>query len=154
MTGMVKETFAIIAIAGPKKEIEKLKDKRFEKVYYFPVPDNYGEFPDTTGYTAKNWMELESNLEDPALKPFMDKCMDAALQFTNDREKYCDKLGYINILKELFWPKFGGKVFAVIGSVSAEKIPFVFKHSMLKQHAKGNNGNGGPGFMEVLKRSY
>lgn len=112
----------VIALAGPGKDLQKLKsilrDHGFTEIHTFDVPDDYGCFPDTTGYTAENWEEMESDIEDGNLYKWMTKCMDVALEFTNRRSNIADKLGYRNINKTLHWPKFGGKIFAVTGHVT------------------------------------
>jgi len=116
---------AIIAVAGPTRETKGIKGvllkEGFDEVHIFDVPDDYGEFPDTTGYEREDWATIESDMEDPALFPFMTKCMDACLQFTLKWERTFDLLGHVHIENNLHWPKFGGKVFAVTGHITSFK---------------------------------
>ena len=100
------------------KEIEDI----FDEVKIFEIPDDYGEFPDTTGYTADNWETMSSDVEDSNLYPYMTKAMDAALEFVNRRYKTADKLGFKSLEKHIHWPKFGGKIFAVTGHVICKSI--------------------------------
>jgi len=123
---------SVIAIAGPQRLVKNMKAdlehaNLFELIHVFEIPDDYGEFPDTTGYTAENWETMESVMEDPALYPFMTKCMDVCLDFTNKKEKELDILGHDEINKFVHWPKFGGKVFAVTGHVVSNgmKVPAI-----------------------------
>lgn len=118
------EHHSIIAIAGPKADVWKLKkelEKEFDRVITFDVPDNYGEFPDTSGYVKKDWENIVIDKEDGSLYSFMTKCMDAAIDFTN---KKCDELdgrGFVKIEKAVHWPRFGGNIFAATGHVTGER---------------------------------
>ena len=116
--------WSMIAIAGPKAEIWQIKKdleqaKMFDKVVLFDVPDDYGEFPDTTGYTEENWEAITLDQEDGSLYGFMTKCMDACLDFSNKQADLADRLGLVEIHKNVHWPKFGGNIFAVTGHVTA-----------------------------------
>ena len=116
--------YSIIALAGPKKvtwPIRKDLQGMYDRIITFDIPDDYGEFPDTSGYTAQNWEQMQSNREDGSLFPFMTKCMDAVLEYTNDQVKRLDKADYIEIKQDVQWPKFGGDVFAVVGHVTAHE---------------------------------
>lgn len=114
---------SIIALAGPKGDIWFAKKKfekenMFDRIITFDVPDDYGEFPDTTGYTKEDWEKITLHKEDGALYPFMTKCMDAVLDFTNKESDQLDRLGYRQIEKNVHWPKFGGNIFACTGHVT------------------------------------
>lgn len=115
---------SIIALAGPRSDLWYAKkgfekEKMFDRIITFDVPDDYGEFPDTTGYTAEDWEKITLSQEDGALYPFMTKCMDAVLEFTNKEADAFDRLGYYRIEKSVHWPKFGGTIFACTGHVTA-----------------------------------
>jgi len=116
-------TWSIIAFVGPRHEISRIQglDEMFDKVMLFDIPDDYGEFPDTSGYTKENWGHLESAMEDPALFGHMTKCMDAVLDWTNSRASIAAQMFYQNVENLIMWPKFGGKIFAVAGVVKAHK---------------------------------
>jgi len=119
--------WSIIAIAGPRREIadtKKALEDTFDEVHIFEVSDDYGEFPDTSGYTAENWEEMQTEIEDGNLFPIMTKCMDCALDYTNKKERAADMLGCYDIKKSVHWPKFGGKIFAVTGHVTTGGMPF------------------------------
>lgn len=116
---------SIIALAGPKRDIESIKpniDKMFEKVIIFNIPDDYGEFPDTTGYEADNYTEFVSDMEDSNLYPYMMKCIDAVDDYNSSRSTILEKLGYRDIEAILTAPKFGGKVWCVAGIIKAFPI--------------------------------
>ena len=114
---------SMIALAGPKGDLwhakkEFEKNKMFDRIVTFDVPDDYGEFPDTTGYTAENWEQIVLHKEDGALYSFMTKCMDAVLDYTNKQSDHLDRLGYTDIQKNVHWPKFGGNIFCCTGHVT------------------------------------
>ena len=114
-----------LALAGPKRQIDEITraiamESGFSKVLKVYVPDDYGEFPDTSGYTREDFAELESSMEDPALYPFMTKCLDFVVEWNGKRMDKADKRGFVNTESFLHWPKFGGKVFACAGIVKAE----------------------------------
>lgn len=112
----------VIAIAGPKDLTGMIKDQikeLYDQVYIFDVPDDYGEFPDTSGYTSENFEQFESEVEDGALYPFMTKCIDAVMDWNTNRSNTLDRLGYQYIESFLHAPKFGGKVFACGGFIRA-----------------------------------
>ena len=110
-----------IAFVGPQRLLSVIENNEikemFSKVYWFHIPDDYGEFPDTTGYTKKNWENLESELEDNNLYPFMQKALDAIVEFNNKRAQSFAKMDYMDVEGFLHSPKFGGKVWAVGGAV-------------------------------------
>lgn len=113
--------WSILVITGPTREIKGIIDaelsEMFNEIKTFDITDDYGEFPDTTGYTADNWEKMSSQVEDSNLYPFMTRAMDAVLEFVNRRWNTADKLGYQNLERHSHWPKFGGKIFAVTGHV-------------------------------------
>lgn len=124
--------WSIITLAGTKCELWKLKkdiekEKQYDRVITFEMPGDFGEFPDTIDY--ENWETIELDQEDSAVFPFMQKCMDACIDFVNNKSEIVDKLGYMNIEGTIHWPKFGGTVFAVTGHVTAE--PMLLKKGML-----------------------
>jgi len=111
-----------LALVGPKQDLADIHDKlkdMFERIYIFHVPDDYGEFPDTTGYSKENWESLESTMEDPALYPFMTKAVDAIVEFNNNRMTTLDRLSCRDIESFVHAPKFGGKIWAVAGFIRA-----------------------------------
>jgi hypothetical protein len=116
---------SIIALSGPQRMVEKMKfpDGTYDKVCKFYIPDDHGEFPDTSGYTRADWAEISSDMEDSQLWPHMQKCMDAVLDFVLSKGDTLEKLGMMNIKTDVNWPKQGGKVFAVTGFVSWTSPP-------------------------------
>jgi len=123
--------FAIAAISGPIAKIKPLGEHlmaKFKKVELFPTPNDCGDFPNTEGYTAANWAQFESENEDGALFPFMTKCMDAVLDYTDNKyERQCNQYPG-RVEKHIHWPKFGGDVFAVTGHV------LVYPHRIILVH--------------------
>jgi hypothetical protein len=114
---------SMLALAGPKADVWYAKkkfeaQKMFDRIVTFDVPDDYGEFPDTTGYTSQDWEKITLQQEDGALYPFMTKCMDVVLEYTNHQADHLDRMGYQNIEKNVHWPKFGGTMFACTGHVT------------------------------------
>ena len=88
----------------------------FDEVIRFPISDDYGEFPDTMGYDSKHWETLESDMEDPALMPYMTRGADAVYErmspYANKYNKdYDDVEDFMNS------PKFGGPIFLCVGFV-------------------------------------
>jgi len=125
---------SVLALVGPQRfilEIEQQLKEMFEKLYTFYIPDDFGEFPDTLGYTSKDFKNLESEMEDTALFPFMQKALDAVLDFNNKRQATLDKLGYMDIESFLHAPKFGGKVWAVAGFVRAFAADYLNKSKII-----------------------
>ena len=110
-----------LALAGPKALLSEIREvyDTFNKVFRIVVPDDYGEFPDTTGYTQKDFETMESDMEDPALYPFMQQAMDRCLDWADKKASLADKMGLVDIENVIQWPKFGGKIFAVAGIVKA-----------------------------------
>src|SRR4030065_2229844 len=107
---------SIMALVGPKNETNKIKsnmEKMFDKLVVFDIPDDYGEFPDTTGYEADDYTQFESDMEDSNLYPYMMKCIDAVEDYNNSRSKTLEILGYRDIEAILTAPKYGGKVWCV-----------------------------------------
>ncbi len=118
------EHHSIIAVAGPKSDIWKLKknlEKTFDRVISFDVPDDYGEFPDTSGYIKDDWENIKIDKEDGSLYSFMTKCMDAAIDFTNKKTDEMDNRGFVEIEKAVHWPRFGGNIFAATGHVTGKR---------------------------------
>jgi hypothetical protein len=134
------EHHSIIAIAGPKAEVWSVKkalerDSEFGRVITFDVPDDYGEFPDTSGYVQKNWEDIVLSKEDGNLYGFMAKCMDAAIDFTNKKADELDNRGFLQIEKAIHWPRFGGNIFAATGHVTGKRndSPLVTPKTMYRQ---------------------
>ena len=124
---------SVIAVAGPdvflkQMGLDELRNM-FNKVRVFTIPDDYGEFPDTSGYDRDDWETLESDMEDPALFKTMQKCLDCVLDYNNKKIKQLDKRGHRNIEGFLHTPKFGGRVFAVAGVVrSSSPDTIIYPH--------------------------
>lgn len=120
------EHHSIIALAGPKSEVWSIKkalerDTEFDRVITFDVPDDFGEFPDTSGYVKEDWENIVIDKEDGSLYAFMTKCMDAAIDFTNKKADELDNRGFIQIEKTVHWPRFGGNIFAATGHVTGKR---------------------------------
>ena len=113
--------YSILVLCGPRhlEEAVGLAELRqsFSKVVMFNIPDDYGEFPDTSGYTSKEFATMESDSEDPALFKHMQKCVDAVVEYNNKKSKHLDRMGFTEVEGIIASPKFGGKVFAVAGLI-------------------------------------
>lgn len=125
--------YSILVLCGPKHlreelSIDELK-QNFNKVLMFYIPDDYGNFPDTSGYTAENFKNMESDSEDPALFKQMQKCVDAVVEYNNKKIKHLVRMDFREVEGIIASPKFGGKIFAVAGIIKA--IPPGAKYSKL-----------------------
>ena len=86
----------------------------FSRVVRFPIPDDYGEFPDTTGYESGNFENMASDMEDPALLKFMMRGIDCVDEANETAGKRCDmKYDYVENFMSI--PKFGSRVFLCVG---------------------------------------
>lgn len=125
------KNYSCMAIAGSSGEIGNMHSKligTFNDVFTFSIPDDHGNFPDTTGYEAKNFAELESTIEDPALFRSMQRCLDAVVDKVDRKfERYCRQYPG-RVEKFVHWPKFGGSVFGVVGFVN------VYPHAISLVH--------------------
>jgi len=115
--------WSIIAISGPEIETRKarhdiLSEQLYNKVLAFGHPDDYGLYPDTSGYDSDNWEDVELLDEDGNLFRHMTKCMDAVLEYVNKKYKKASNLYPGEIEKSIHWPKKGGKMFFVTGHVT------------------------------------
>lgn len=115
--------YSILVLCGPRHlkgelGLDELK-QNFNKVIMFNIPDDYGEFPDTSGYTSENFKDMESDSEDPALFKQMQKCVDAVVEYNNKKIKHLVRMNFREVEGILASPKFGGKVFAVAGIIKA-----------------------------------
>ena len=110
--------YQCIAIAGPRGMVDKIEglEELFDSVHIIHVPDDFGEFPDTSGYTAEDYSEMQSNMEDPALYKYMQNAMDFIMDKTINKSQFLEGMGMINIENNISWPKFGGKVYVVAGA--------------------------------------
>ena len=115
--------YSILVLCGPRHleselGLEELR-QNFSKVVMFVIPDDYGEFPDTSGYTSEKFKDLETDVEDPALFKQMQKCVDAVVEYNNKKIKHLVRMDFTEVEGIIASPKFGGKVFAVAGIVKA-----------------------------------
>jgi len=109
-----------IAITGPRKHVKKLSKRlhgMFDRVIQLPCPSDHGAFPDTTGYTSKDWENLEVEGEDPTLYRYMQNCIDAITTFNDEIIRQYDKRGYRHLEGFIHAPKFGGTCWAMAGIV-------------------------------------
>lgn len=125
--------YSVLAIAGPHEEAmlaksEMLDAKMYNKVYAFGHADDYGNYPDTTGYEDGNWEDIELVDEDSNLYKYMTKCMDAVLEYVNKKYTYCCGVYGGNVEKHIHWPRKGGKMFFVTGHVIVEAGKVVTLH--------------------------
>ena len=114
------KTYGCMAIAGSSEDVGNIHREMlniYNEVSIFSVPDDHGSFPDTQGYTAENFADLESVSEDPQLFKVMQKCMDFVMDKVDRKyERFCMQYPG-RVEKFIHWPKFGGNVFAVVGFV-------------------------------------
>lgn len=131
----MKYVKSIIALAGPRRDLDKIKlDDKYDEVLKFSVHSGAGEFPDMGAYEhvvedengnkklSWDWQTFKSENEDGALYPYMTKCADAVMDYVFKRAEQLEKLCFQDIVTTIHGPKFGGKVFAVIGFVEYETV--------------------------------
>jgi len=113
-----------IAITGPRRQVKKMAKHlpMFDRVIQLPCPSDHGAFPDTTGYTSKDWENMEVHGEDPALHRYMQNCLDAIVDFNDQIIRQYDKRGYQALEGFLHAPKFGGNCWAMIGIVRGHSL--------------------------------
>ena len=123
--------YSCMAIAGESGDIGEVHRQSvglYNDVGTFSIPDDFGWYPSTEGYTAENFAQMESTIEDPALWSSMQKCMDYVMDHVDKKyERFCTQYPG-RVEKFIHWPKFGGKVFAVIGFVK------VYPHAITLVH--------------------
>jgi len=114
---------SIITFTTPEYLVSKLDipwfKEKFNKVLIFRIPDSYGEFPDTTGYENSDWQNLETQCEDPALFKYMQRAIDAVIDYNDKKIRQYEKRGWIKVEGILQAPKFGAKIFCASGIVKA-----------------------------------
>ena len=125
--------YSIIAIAGPERLAKQtraaiLGEDKFNKVVCFAHPDDYGDYPDTSGYERDDWESIELLDEDGNLYKYIMKCVDAVDDYVNKKYKFaCDRFpGQVE--KNVHWPKEGGKMFFVTGHVTVQAGSVVTVH--------------------------
>ena len=104
----------------------------FHKVLVFRIPDDYGEFPDTSGYERKDFEKLESNLEDPNLYKYMQRALDAVVEFNDKRLIRFEKRGYEDLEGFIHAPKFGSRIFCTIGIVRGRQSGMIISPNQYK----------------------
>ena len=123
----VLKHYAIIAITGPKPMVREarrniMEHGKYNKVVVFPHTEDYGDYPDTTGYEDENWEQIELLNEDSALYKYMLKCIDAVDDYIDKKYKrMCDMFSG-DVEKVVHWPKTGGPLFFVTGHVTVDSV--------------------------------
>lgn len=117
---------AIIAMAGTKEDLQIAcqfpPDITWDKVVKIEIPDDHGEFPDTSGYNLKKWAAFESNREDSQLHGYMQKCVDAVLDFVTRNSERLSTLHFKNIESIVTGMNEGGSIFVLAGFVNYAPI--------------------------------
>ncbi len=115
--------YSILVLCGPRfavsAELDAELRQTFSKVIVFIIPDDYGEFPDTSGYTRKDFAKMKLENEDSGLYKYMTKCVDAVNEYNDKKMKHLDNLGFREIDASFSCPNFGDKAFAATGIVKA-----------------------------------
>ena len=115
---------SVIALAGAKKELMVATsfppEVQWDKVIQIEIPDDHGDFPDLSGYTAKDYAALESVAEDGQLQGAIQKCVDAVLDYTDKNAQRLERLNFQDIKTTVAGMNTGGKVFVLAGFVSYE----------------------------------
>lgn len=125
--------WSIFVVSGPDnlaKETRReiLNQGLYDKVICFGHPDDYGEYPDTSGYESEDWENIELLEEDSNLYKYMMKCVDAVDDYVNKKYKHACELYPGSVEKTIHWPKEGGKLFFITGHVTVEANSTVTFH--------------------------
>ena len=119
-------SMSIIAMAGTTRDLEIASqfppEVKWDRVVKVVIPDDHGEFPDVSGYTAKDFEQFESAMEDAQLMRYMTACVDAVLDFTIKNANRLEKLSFQNILTRMCGMNTGGAMFVVAGFVDYEPL--------------------------------
>ena len=119
-------SLSIIALAGTTRDLETASpfphEVKWDRVVKVEIPDDHGEFPDTSAYESADFAEFESKMEDHQLFHYMTKCVDAVLDFTTKNADRLAKLNYRNIHCAMHGMKTGGQMFVVAGFVDYEPL--------------------------------
>jgi hypothetical protein len=113
--------YSIIALSGPHAELQSIQfpdEVKFDRRIDFPTPPSgVGNFPDTSGYTRRDYEKLSLTNEDSQLHKYMMKCVDAVDQFASQKIKSLEKLGMDDIRFDMHGNSMGGTVFAIVGFI-------------------------------------
>jgi len=117
---------SIIAMAGTRNDLLTASafppEVKWDQVVQVEIPDDHGEFPDTSAYDREDFADFETKMEDDALFPYMTKCVDVVLNFTTKKADGLAKLNFRNIHGSMHGMKTGGKMFVVAGFVDYEPL--------------------------------
>ncbi len=111
---------SIIAIAGPRPAIDQMAEELrmlYDQVVLFGISDNFGEFPDTSGYTRDDYEKIELREEDPQLLKVMKNCLDSVDYYCDKKMKFMAKMNFSDVRYDLHGNTLGGKIFALAGFV-------------------------------------
>ena len=113
--------FSIIAVAGKEEDLKQATNFPpfvvWDKIVRVPIPSDHGQFPDTSGYTSKNWENLSSNVEDCQLHPYMQKCVDAVVDYTTKRSDALVRMQFQDVKTSIHGTNVGGDMFVIAGFV-------------------------------------
>ena len=112
--------YSVIAIVGSRLDLSLVifpPEVQFDERIEIVLPDDHGEFPDTSGYNRNDFEKIRLTEEDSQLYPYMLKCIDVVDNYGNKKLGQLEKLNYEDVKFTMHGHTFGGKVFAVVGFV-------------------------------------
>lgn len=125
---------SIIAMSGTKRDLQQAAqfppDVKWDKVVLVEIPDDHGEFPTTSGYTRKDFVNFESVSEDSQLYGYMKKCIDVVDDFLTKNDNQ-------TLIPTMVGMNEGGSVFILAGLFLPPDHPLVKSYEpMLKNIAE------------------
>ena len=119
-------TMSVIVMAGTARDLALASDfppdVKWDKVVKIAIPDDHGQFPDTSGYEMADFQSFETDMEDHQLFPYMTKAVDACLDFLNRNGDRLVKLNFRNIHTSMSGMNTGGDMFVVAGFVDYDPM--------------------------------
>ena len=117
---MPTKPVSIIAIAGPRPAIDQMAEELrmlYDQVVLFGVSDDFGDFPDTSGYNRNDYEKIELHDEDPQLLLVMKNCLDAVDSYCDKKMRFLARMNFSDVRYDLQGNTLGGKIFALAGFV-------------------------------------
>lgn len=117
---------SVIALAGTKHDlaiaIQFPPEVQWDKIIKVEIPGDHGDFPDTSGYEAEDFGDMESKVEDSQLLRYMQTCVDGVLDFVGKNSDRLARLNFQNIESTVAGMNTGGSMFVLAGVVSYEPM--------------------------------
>jgi hypothetical protein len=112
--------YSVITLAGSVEDLAKVQfplETKFDRRIDIVIPDDHGDFPDTSGYTRADYENLVLTEEDGALYRYMMNALDATEDYLDKKSSTLAAFGFKDVQKVIHGHNFGGRVFALVGFV-------------------------------------